>query len=192
MLAKVLWVSFGTIPRMREIEPNDCNVCGEKILRSSVVWGLEGERRLKRVVIILQSSDEREGASYEQALWQSKTGRLILKVVGGIVSDVVITNAVKCLLLDRYKTPSAVVVGNCRSHLAEMVDKFPRSGVLCVGSVALAAYAPHLPGNLQEHRGKIMTLADRHVLAVGHFGRSVTHEEVALATEFIRALRSGC
>ena len=174
---------------MREIEPKECDVCGEKILRSSVVWGLEGEKRSKRLVIVLQSSDEREGESYEQALWQSKTGRLILKVVGGDVGDVVITNAVKCLPLDRYKTPSAVVVNNCRSHLAAMVEHFPKSGVLCVGSVALAAYAPELSGNLQDYRGKVMFLHEKSVLAVGHFGRSVTREEIDLAIRFVKSLR---
>lgn len=175
---------------MKEIGPEDCNVCGEKVLRPSVVWGLEGERRLKRLVIILQSSDEREGTSYEQALWASKTGGIILKVVGGKVDDIVITNAVKCLQLDRYKTPSPIVVNNCRNHLTDLVDHYPSCGVLCVGSVALAAFAPNLSGSLQEYRGRVMILNDRLVLAVGHFGRSVTREEIATASEFIKSLRA--
>jgi len=174
---------------MKEISPRACDSCGDKILRSSVVWGLEGERRRKNVVIVLQSSDEREGSAYEEALFESRTGRIIWRVVEGKTDDVVITNAVKCLPLDRYKTPVVSVVDNCRSHLANLVDHFPNGGVLCVGSIALASFAPQLSGCLADYRGQVLNLDGRPVLAVGHFGRAVTREEINLATEFIRSLR---
>ena len=91
-----------------------------------------------RILVVLESSDERAlRTDYPTELFKTNTGRTLLKAFGKRISEVEITNSIKCLFHGRK--PRAGEYRNCRPNLKDQVQRGGYDLVIGMGQFAQEA-----------------------------------------------------
>jgi uracil-DNA glycosylase family 4 len=160
---------------MRNVETQECNKCPGA---ENPNWGIEGENKQKRIIVVLECSDQRAlGFDYEEKLFQSKTGRVLKEILGDNLEQVVITNTVKCLFDGGSRKPNRQEFSLCAVNALKQIEEYKPEIILCLGEKAAEAITGR---RYRDVLGKVIGK-----VVVAHHPRVMTIEERKMIREIL-------
>ena len=160
---------------MRNIEIHSCQKCPGA---ENPNWGIEGEKSVKTIMVVLECSDYRAlRTNYLEELFKSRTGITLRAVIGERFDQVIITNAAKCMFDGGTRKPSAGEFACCVANVKEQISLIQPKLVLCLGEKATEAVTGV---KFSEALGKVFGN-----VVVAHHPRVMTIEEKKMIREIV-------
>jgi uracil-DNA glycosylase family 4 len=163
---------------MKNVENQDCQRCPGAEYPN---WGIEGEKKNKTIMVVLECSDYRAiGIDYEEGLFKSRTGQILKSIIGDRFEQTIITNSAKCLFDGGKRKPNSHEFSTCADNVLEQINEIQPAIILCLGEKAAEAVTGE---KFKDVLGKIIGK-----VVVAHHPRMMTVEEKKMIREMVELM----
>lgn len=160
---------------MKSVENKSCQRCLEAEYPN---WGIEGERKEKTIMVVLECSDHRAlRTNYIEELFKSRTGGVLKSIIGDRLEQTIITNSAKCLFDGGNRKPNRKEFSLCANNILEQIEEIKPEIILCLGEKAAEAVTGM---KFADVLGKVIGK-----VIVAHHPRVMTVEEKAMIREIV-------